>query len=83
MIICHFQSKSKFNFKKRIKKLNFFQLQISYIKSTKNDCCVDYKAAFLVEADLIVKFGFSCMFDSKNNIDILYCFNKSQKNINI
>lgn len=61
-------------------KLIFLQLLISKFISTKNDCCADYKAAFLVEADSIVKFGFSCMFDNNKDIKVMYCFNKSFKN---
>ena len=47
---------------------------ISILSSTKNECCVDHKTASTVNADLIVKFGFSCLCDNTKDIDVFYAF---------
>lgn len=46
--------------------------------NTKNECCCDIKAAKTIEADIIVKIGFSCLFDELNKIDIVYFYEKSK-----
>ncbi len=36
---------------------------ISNLISTKNNCCVDTKAAFTVNSKTIIKFGYHCFYD--------------------
>lgn len=46
--------------------------------NTKNECCCDIKAAATIEADIIVKIGFSCLFDDLEKIDIIYFYDKKE-----
>lgn len=45
------------------------------IDNKRNPCCVDYISADHIEADLIVKFGESCLCEKKD-INVLFIFNK-------
>jgi diphthamide biosynthesis enzyme Dph1/Dph2-like protein len=51
--------------------------------NTKNECCCDIKAATTVGADLIIKVGFSCLFDNDENWEIIYYFEKKKINFDI
>ena len=74
IITCPRQNKSRMISEANFQKQLFLYLPISKFISTKNDCCADFKTATTVNADLIVKFGFSCMYDNQKDIQVLYVF---------
>ncbi len=45
---------------------------ISNLTSIKNTCCADIKAAFTVSSKCIIKFGYHCYYDDKENYKIFY-----------
>ena len=45
--------------------------------NTKNSCCGDYKALNVVEGDVILKVGYSCLYDGEKS-DVLYLFDREE-----